>query len=187
LVLRTFYVFERDLTVSEGKQTDAAYVRWHRPEDLAVISRHHVTADYIETRIGMGARIAVAEIDGEPAGWRFFQPPPVPQTPCFNLHFAPDGIGGYAAFVLPQYRGRGLFTHISEWSAPEFASAGYRRVVSMVAAANAPSLRAHERFGDRKLLELRLVKFAGFKLVGVDGRYRLGRWSRRNRCDVHVP
>lgn len=184
---RTYFVFDRSIAGTPRKPEGLARVRWHTSDDLAVIQQHHVSADYMAPRLAAGARIAIAEVGDIVAGWRFYQTGPITQSPCFRLHLPSDTIAAYAAYVLPTHRGQRIFALIHDHCAAVLADEGYRRIVSMTHIDNPASMKAHANGSERPIMRVDYRKMLGFNVIGVDGRYRLGRWSKKRQFDIHVP
>jgi GNAT superfamily N-acetyltransferase len=161
-------------------------LRWYRESDLKSISGHYVDMDYITDRLARGARIVVTEVDGKIAGWRFYTASPCLQGSCFVLHAPEDVIFGFAAFVLPAFRGRGLFKAISGFAAKHFLDAGYRRLVSMANHSNHASRGAHTRAGEEPVLEILTRGLLGFRYIRVRGRTHFGYWTRKRRFPVYL-
>jgi GNAT superfamily N-acetyltransferase len=184
---RTYFVFDRPIAGPVSKPSGFARIRWHTPDDLPLIERHHVSADYMAPRPAAGARIAIAEINGTVAGWRFYQTGPIKQSPCFRLHLPADAIAAYAAYVLPEHRGQRIFAQIHDHCAAVLAEEGYSRIVSMTHIDNDASMKAHANGSERPIIRVDYRKMMGFSAIAVDGRWRLGRWSKARRFDIHVP
>jgi len=179
-----YIIYESKL--QRGAEFHGFDMRWHRETDLPAIAGHFVGMDYIASRLGMGARIAVAEFNGAIAGWRFYMPSPCPQSPFFMFHAPQDAIFGFAAFVMPDFRGKRAFSAITTFAAGEFLNRGYARLFSTTNMNNSASRKAHTHAGENAVMEIRSAGILGLRFVQIDGKTNWGYWTRRRRYDVYL-
>ena len=179
-----YIVYESELQRAAGPHRFD--MRWHRDADLPAIAGHFVGMEYIVSRLEMGARVAVAEMNGTIAGWRFYMPSPCPQGPCFMFHAPQDAIFGFAAFIMPEFRGKRAFSAITTWAAAEFLNQGYGRLFSTTNMSNRASRKAHTHAGEKAVMEIRSARILGLRFVQIDGKTNWGYWNRRRRFDVYL-
>ncbi len=67
----------------------------------------------------------------------------------------------YNVRTLPPYRGRGIFPSIIRVAVPRLLSQGCARLVTVVEARNAPSIRAFEKAGFHRVRSVRMRKILG--------------------------
>ncbi len=180
----THIIYQSDL--KPGGEVAGCNVRWSRDDDLQKIAAHTEGAEFVQSCLSSGGRIVVAEIDGQVAGWRFYMPSPCPQTYRFEFHAPDDVIFGFSAFVLPEHRGKRLFSAIHHFAANYYISAGYRRIVSLTGTWNSASKSAHKKAGEQPLLKIWSWTVFGFALVRYQGRFYLRHLTTQGRFRVLI-
>jgi hypothetical protein len=113
-------------------------------------------------------------------------PSPSPQTYRFEFHAPDDVIFGFSAFVLPEYRGRRLFTAIHRFAARHYIDAGYRTVVSIAGVWNRASREAHSHAGEQPYIEIMSWIFLGFAIVRYRGRTHFRYLTKGRRFPVYI-
>ncbi len=179
-----FIVYQSALKT--GRRAQDVHLRFHREDDLEKIAGHYVDLKYIRQRLNAGTQIVVAEVDGHVAGWRFFSTPPCLQSPCFIFHAPEDVVFGFAAFVLPAFRGRRLFSALTDFASAHFLDAGQKRLVSLTEFSNLAARSAHLNTGEEPVLEITSYCLLNFRCIQLRGRTHFGYWDRRRRFPVRL-
>lgn len=157
-------------------------VRWHTKADIDVIARFDVGHAYINRRLAAGARIGIAEIDGAPAGWMFFEGGRCDQADWLTFAMAPDMVCMYAAFTLPKYRGRHIPARLRAFCAHHWPDPGLQRFVWIAEITNAGSMRSAAQESAIERHDMIAVSFGRASIFRFGGRWRAGWWHSRRRC-----
>lgn len=115
-------------------------------EELRRLRQHGLPAAFFRDEIAGCNRCCVALSGGELAGvvWVFDE-----RFPSLFVDLAPGDAELGAAFVLPRFRGRGLFIFLLRAACSALAAEGYRTFYAVVDERNIPSLRAFDACGFR--------------------------------------
>jgi GNAT superfamily N-acetyltransferase len=180
----THIIYRSDL--KPESEVAGCNVRWSCDDDLQKITANSEGIEFVKSCLSSGGRIVVAEIDGQIAGWRFYMPSPCPQTYRFEFHAPDDVIFGFSAFVLPEHRGKRLFSAIHQFAANYYISNGYRQIVSLTGTWNAASRSAHKSAGEQPLLRIWSWTVFGFALIRYQGRLYLRNLTKQGRFRVLI-
>ena len=133
--------------------------------DDYLVFRPGTTRRDIAGRLRSGEMCFVARHQGRivAAAWAAVQPVWVPFLGC-QIDMAPGDAHIYDKFTAPAYRGRGIANGVRSFHLRHLQRAGFRRATGTVLPENVSSLRDDFR--------------GGFRVYGMLGRVKVGRWQR---------
>jgi hypothetical protein len=162
-------------------------IRWFRDSDVATMTQHGYPRFYIRGRLKKGARLVVAEAAGRTVGWKFCQTGEVEQLAWFTLRLPADMFLGVGAFVVPGMRGKRIWAAMTDFAISHYQSQGYRRLGSSCETWNTVAISNVKRLGGSEVVTLTRRNYLLFHTADVNGRTRVGWWSRFNRLPVDIP
>jgi len=147
-----------------GLQVDIAMLA-HDGLDDYLVFRPGTTRREIASRLRSGDICFVARSEGRivAAAWVAVQPVWVPFLGC-RIDVTADEGHIYDKFTLPAYRGHGIANAVRTHHLRHMQRAGLRRATGAVLPENVSSLRDDSK--------------GGFRVYGVLGRIKVGRWQR---------
>jgi len=137
----------------------------HSEVDDYLVFRPGTTRRDIAGRLRSGEMCFVARHQGHivAAVWVAVQAVRVPFLGC-QIDMAPGDAHIYDKFTTPAYRGRGIANAVRSFHLQHLQRAGFRRATGTVLPENVSSLRDDFR--------------GGFRVYGMLGRVKVGRWQR---------
>lgn len=178
-------IFERDLRGRATAGPAGREIRWATAQDLEMLAAFGGERRELEARFARGARVAVLERRGRPLARCWFETGQH-ERPGLRYRLAPGDVWMWDAYVLPEFRRRGLFRRLNDFAAREYRRAGYVRVLSAVETLNRNSVRAHLALGARLRARMFCLSLFGLNLIHVGQWMRVGRWGLARRLDLPV-
>ncbi|RHW17630.1 N-acetyltransferase [Sphingomonas gilva] len=141
-VLRPATLADADTLADIGQRSFAeTFGHLYRPEDLAIFLESHRRAQWEAELADPGFIVAIAEIDGEAAGYAKLAPPKLPiavREPAIELR---------QFYVLSGWQGSGLAARMMDWVIATARERGARDIHLSVFVDNHRARRFYERYG----------------------------------------
>ncbi len=162
--------FYQQPAIKEGK----AIVSVAKLEDLNDLI--NIRGDYwgesASTRISSGEICFVAKIDGKDVGclWATFNHVWIPWV-GYNLVLDDVTVGATDAYVVPEWRGKGIYTQLYSSFIDHFYKLKYSRFFGFIGPDNALSIAVHNKLGMSKIvMEIQARRFFGIMVHKVINR-----------------
>jgi len=171
-----FYLLYNDGLLPRRRAQDHGIgeVREGKPEDIETLTRIENKEETFLKRFKTGEICLVTLVNEKVVGYEWFSMAPGHLEERYRYYFQipSDTVYGYDAFILPDYRKKGLYYKIHERIWTLLKGLNKRRVMSMIDYGNAPSMGAHRNLGfypKKIIFYFRFLGFRFFKEKEING------------------
>lgn len=85
------------------------------------------------------------------------------------LKLEPDEAWGENAFVLPEYRGKGIYSAMYSMATQMLKEQGFKRMFVIISFRNHKSMKIHRKLGGKEIGWITYIKFLGFEKIWFKG------------------